>query len=179
MNSKGIFSLVFLVFFLIIIIKSGQLQQTYFEKLLESRKLLLEMEKAGFRRAELETNFDFLVKESITLNALKDSDGAKFAVNEEIEKFVSKTKNIYGKKIEFGFQNKNSRKSEGFSKQKMKELFSMHTSIQNRSADTQFTFTGGMNKEELLNAEILSKNFSQDFYIAPDYTVKAVISLEG
>jgi len=174
MNSTGIFSLVLVLFFIILSMKAFLVQKEFFTQAKETTKVLMEMEKASFVRNELETNFDFLIKHSIEVWATKglDSKFLKGKINKEIAKFVSKTKSIHKNNVSFFLLQKENGKKQKFSEEKMKEFFNIRIKLIENLFEAEFSFNGGVEKNIIFGSSIESNNFSKKFFISPGYERK-------
>ena len=176
MNTKGVFSIALLLFFIVLSIKTAQIEQEISKSEKQASQLLLEMEQASFLRSELETNFDFMAKQSMGLGSIAspDSELLKEFLNTEIARFAQEPENAHPKKAEFFFFSKQGNQKEKYSAQKMKELFNTRTTGSNGAVLHEFNFTGGLEKDTMFGAEIRTENFTQYFFITPEYSVKVL-----
>ncbi|MEK6941823.1 MAG: hypothetical protein AABW85_03130 [archaeon] len=181
MNKKGFFSLILLLFFIILSLKTAKLEQAFSNQTKETQKTLLDIEKSSYLRAELETNFDFTARQSMLIGALTsaDSELLKEFTAKQIAIFAEKETELRQGELEFSFFNKTTMEKTHFSDEKMKQLVAIHSKLRENFFDHEFSYTGGQEKGTLFGAEIKTGNYTQHFFITPGYSVKEISILEN
>lgn len=174
MNSKGIFSAALLLFFIALTVKAGGLETSFSKETSKTQRMLLEIEKNSFLRTELETNTDFLIKQSVFLASTinPENEFVKEFTASNMDRFILMTKELRGNKTDFFLENKNTLEKSGFSKEAFKELTNIMVLRGKNFYEAEFNFTGGINKDRVFGAQIKSQNSSLDFFITPGYKSK-------
>ena len=181
MDKKGFFSLILLLFFIILSLKTAKLEKAFSTQAKETQKILLGIEKSSFLRSELETNFDFTARQSMLIGALSSTDREllKEFTNVQIANLLEKEKELHQGELEFSFFNKTTMEKTPFSDEKMKQLFTIHSTLSQNFFDHEFSYTGGQEKDLLFGAEIDTGNYTQYFLVTPGYSVKEISILEN
>ena len=180
MDKKGFFSLILLLFFIILSLKAAKLEKAFSTQAKETQKTLQDIEKSSFLRAELETNFDFTARQSMLIGALTSPDREllKEFTSARIANLLEKEKELHQGELEFSFFNKATMEKIPFSNEKLKQLFTIHSQLHQNFFDHEFSYTGGVEKNTLFGAEIETGDYTQYFLITPGYSVKE-ISIQG
>ncbi|HLD58228.1 MAG TPA: hypothetical protein VI977_01125 [archaeon] len=174
MNSKGLFC-----FFLVISIAGMQaamhaqaLQEN--EKFEKTRSLSIEIESLDFARTIIEENADFIAEQAMAeeiRNNNQDTESIKQKANEKISAFFEKEKEFLAreKSLQLGFlQNNPSR-----------EFLNENSSLLLISYEgfffLEYSFTGGILKNNFLKAEIESENAKKSLELPISYVQHAVV----
>lgn len=143
----------------------------------EFEKHAIEMEKAFFRRAEIENNIDFLIKKTIEKEILsKNTDPKKIKekVAQKIAEFAEQNTRQDEKEQTYFFM-ENSEKKE-VETQALEKTMQVVVLNNGKITAAQLFFTGGEHKDTVLKAKIRHQHFSNEFTIPVGYSVEVLVT---
>ena len=183
MNPRGIFSFILVLLFINLIVVSAGINSSTGREIGETINILIELENASLKRAELEQNLDFLIKKVVEREVFfgnSEPELIEQRLNQEIDFFVSRTESIYSAtpKLEFNlvqdFQRlkipqKNARRKLG--KGELHNYFNvMVLNLEENIFVVEFDYSGGLMKDHRFFAVISSPKTGQLFEIPAGYT---------
>ncbi len=174
MNNKGIFCF-------LLLLAAIALETNFLNKSIEADKILargktiaFEAEKAGFIRTVIENNADAMALESLqqAIELNLPLDKIKPFVNKKLALLFAAMEREYSGKIKVRFSTSN-----GLSLEEFLNENSVVTVTKDGSAEilAEYTFTGGLLKNNFVQAEIAGEQTKLFFKLPVGYTVKATV----
>ena len=181
MKNKGLMSFVLVLIFILIYFNLVYSIGEFNSKKNLTEAELIEIEDTSFKRNLLENAVDSVIEETISNEILFGStEGKKInqKISEKLIKVFSETeaKEIFVKEIN---SNKEYKKIKITGKEITKEFIEENSKtivikLEEKIFLVEFHFTGGINKNNLVGAEITENQSKSKFFIPVNYTVKLI-----
>gem|GEM_PF-2755979 len=138
-------------------------------------KQTLEIEKAFFRRAEIENNVDFLVKKTLEKELLaKNLDPQK--IRQKVAERITNFSKSFGKdKEKTSFFIEENHNKNAIAQERLEDATQVLVVSQKGITFAVFYFTGGINNDKKFKAEISEGNYFSQFEMPAGYMAKAVV----
>ncbi len=181
MKFKGIISFVLVLIFILIYFNLVYSINSFNSKKGFTEGTLIEIENLSFKRNLIENAVDSLIREEIRKEINFGSDDPK-EINEKVS---VKLMNLFSLMEKQGIEFKKIKSNKEYSETEIKGNKITKKFVEKNSKTkvinlekkiylVEFIYTAGINKNELIGAEIKEKNSSQKFFIPTDYSIKEI-----
>ncbi len=185
MNNKGIFCF-------LLLLSAIALETNFLNESIEADKILaqgktiaFEAEKASFIRTVIENNTDAMVRESLQQAILLNipQEELKLFVNGKLVLLFAETEKEYNSKIKVQFKGYDAETKMQFTTSdglQFEDFLNNNStalivSIKGKTVLAEYDFTGGLQRNNFIEAEIAGDNTKTVFRLPPGYSIKATV----
>lgn len=174
MNNKGVFCF-------LLLLAAIALETNFLNESIEAGKILaqgktiaFEAEKASFIRTVIENNTDAMALESLQQAMLLHlpQEELKGFVNKKLALLFAETEKEYNAEIKVRFSTSNGLQLEEFLNENSIVIV---ITVEGKAVLAEYTFTGGLLKNDFVQAEIAGEQTKLLFKLPVGYTVKATV----
>ena len=142
--------------------------------LAQGKTIAFEAEKASFIRTVIENNTDAIVRESLQQAILLNipQEKIKDFVNKKLMELFAATEEEYTEEIKVRFSTSNGLPIEEFLN---KNSIVIVITVEGKTILAEYTFTGGLLKNEFVQAEIAGEQTNLLFKLPPGYSIKTTV----